>query len=805
MTAQLPEAADPRFDQALACHRQGRLDEAERLYRAVLVGKPEHVDALHLLGVIALQRKRFDAAVQLIGRALKLAPAHAAAQSNLGAALLELGRNEEALASFDRALAALPDYPEALNNRGAALRRLDRHEAALASYERALALKPDYAEAWRNRGHALHDLGRHEAALASYERALALAPGDIEALNRRGNVLLALGRPGAALASYLEALAIRPESAELLNNCGIAETALGRLDDALARYDQALAIAPGYAEALNNRGAALLELRRPDAALASFDRALALRPDYVDALTYRGVALRQLDRYAEALDSLDRALGFDPRHAGALTHRAELLRRLDRHAAAASDFAQLMKLAPQTKYLKGELLHERLHCADWQHYDRDVAEIVAECRAGHLAATPFALLSIAVAPQDQLRAASAFVADRFAAALPALWTGERYRHDRIRLAYLSADFHEHATAYLTAELFETHDRDCFDLTAFSFGPAAASPMRRRLEAAFPRFIDGRFTTDPDAARALRALEIDVAVDLKGFTAGSRPGIMARRPAPVQVSYLGFPGTMAAGFIDYLIADRFVVPEADRRCYTESIVYLPDSYQPNDTKRAIADATPTRAAAGLPETGFVFCCFNNTYKITPPMFDIWMRLLRRVPGSVLWLLAVSPATIHNFRRNALDRGIAAERLIFAPRLPLPEHLARHRLAGLLLDTLPYNAHTSASDALWAGLPVVTCAGDGFAGRVAGSLLHAVGLPELVTASLDECEALALALAQNPERLAALKAKLAQRREISALFDIGRFRRHLEQAYATMHERHQRGQKPESFAVAPRPAA
>ncbi len=297
------------------------------------------------------------------------------------------------------------------------------------------------------------------------------------------------------------------------------------------------------------------------------------------------------------------------------------------------------------------------------------------------------------------------------------------------------------------------------------------------------------------------MEIDIAVDLKGYTGDARPGILAFRPAPVQVSYLGFPGTMGADHIDYILADRFIIPEEQERFYSENVVCLPECYQPNDSKRIIAEVTPTRAQAGLPETGFVFCSFNSNYKITPQIFELWMRLLHQVEGSVLWLLGGSAAAIRNLRREAQARGVDPQRLVFAPRRPLPEHLARHRLADLFLDTLPCNAHTTASDALWAGLPVLTCPGAGFAARVAGSLVQAAGLPELIATDLDAYAALALGLARDAGRLAAIKAKLAGNRFQSPLFKSGRLLGHVERAYEIMWARAERGEAPSGFSVAP----
>jgi protein O-GlcNAc transferase len=402
-------------------------------------------------------------------------------------------------------------------------------------------------------------------------------------------------------------------------------------------------------------------------------------------------------------------------------------------------------------------------------------------------------------PALHLQGAKNLIATRMPTRPAPLWAGTRFRHDRIRIAYVSSDFHEHATAHLIAELIELHDRARFEVIGLSFGIDDGSAVRRRLAQAFDGFLDMPEQSDRAIAAELHAREIDIAVDLKGHTRGSRPEIFAHRPAPIQVSYLGFPGTIGADFLDYVIADPIVLPVSQQPFYTERIVQLPDCYQANDSKRAISAQTPERRAAGLPDAGFVFCCFNNNYKIRRPVFDVWMRLLSEVPGSVLWLLRDTAGVEGNLRREAAARGVDPDRLIFAERCALDVHLARHRLADLFLDTLPYNAHTTASDALWAGLPLVTCQGEAFAGRVAASLLAAVGLPELVTQNLADYEALALRLARDPAMLRSVRDKLAANRSTHPLFDSARFCRHLEAAYLRMWETWQRGEPPQPFRV------
>ncbi|HEX6690242.1 MAG TPA: acetylglucosamine transferase, partial [Burkholderiales bacterium] len=469
------------------------------------------------------------------------------------------------------------------------------------------------------------------------------------------------------------------------------------------------------------------------------------------------------------------------------------------HEEAAASLEQALRLAPNAPYTLSHLVWTEISTCRWAGVEARIDALRSKVREGRVAAEPFIFVAVSADPEEQRLCAARHVREK-APPRPALWQGVRYRHERIRVAYLSADFHEHATAQLAAGLFERHDRARFELTALSYGPDDGSAMRRRLAGAFERFVDVRSRSDEEAARLLRELEVDIAVDLKGHTTGARQAILARRPAPLQASYLGYPGTMGAPYVDYLIADRVVVPEAHQPFYSEKLVYLPDCYQVNDAARPIAPRTPSRADAGLPAEGFVFCCFNNNFKILPPLFAVWMRLLGAVPGSVLWLLEDSAAVKRNLQAAAQAAGVAPGRLVFAPRLPPAEHLARHRLAGLFLDTLPYNAHTTASDALWAGLPLVTCAGSAFAGRVAASLLQAAGLGELATSSLEEYEALALRLARDPGALGELRGRLAAGRTSAPLFDTDRFRRHIEAAYVTMWEAWQRGEPPRHFAVA-----
>jgi predicted O-linked N-acetylglucosamine transferase (SPINDLY family) len=787
------------LEDAVSLHEQGRLAEAAALYRKMLADNPGNADALHLLGVVELQSNNPSAAAELIGRAIGINPRSAIYFSNLGLAFRALGRFDEALACYARALAIRPDYADALNHRGNVLRDLKRFPDALASYARALAVRPDFADALNNHGAALSDLKRFDEALASYDRALALRPDYAEALNNRGAVLSELKRFDEALASYDRALAVQPDHAEVLNNRGNVLSELKRFEDALVSYDRALAILPDYFEAWYNRGAALSELKRFDEALASHDRALSLRPDSADALNNRGNALRDLKRFDDSLASYDAALTVRPDFAEALYNRGNALSGLKRFDEALASYDRALAIRPDYAFLPGWRLFCRMAICDWRGIADDFSRLAEAIESGESASSPSVVLATPLSAAQQKQCAEIFIrANHPPNPLLGKFPGS-YKHDRIRLGYFSADFHNHATAYLMAELFERHDQARFELNAFAFGPPNNDAMRTRLKRSFDRFIEIGAVSDQDAALLARSLEIDIAIDLKGFTEGSRTEIFAMGAAPIQVNYLGYPGTMGAGYIDYLIADPTLIPPEQRRHYAEKIVYLPDCYQVNDAKRMIAGKNFTRNECGLPEKGFVFCCFNNSYKIAPALFDIWMRLLNEVEGSVLWLLEDNASATKNLRAEAQSRGVAPERLVFAKRIDLPRHLARHRAADLFLDTLPYNAHTTASDALWAGLPVLTCLGETFAGRVAASLLHAIGLPELISRDLGAYEARALELAANPEKLQLLRERLSENRLTQALFDTARFTRHIESAYAAMWERHRAGFPPEHIHV------
>jgi predicted O-linked N-acetylglucosamine transferase (SPINDLY family) len=794
--------AQRAFQEAQALERQGRLAEARILCRRALRLQPRYFEALNLAGIIAANSSD----------------------------------PEQALEFFTLAVAQKPASVFAHNNQGNALKALKRYEAAIASYDRALVLDPACALAHNNRGNALCDLGQHAAAVACYDRALALDRSNPTFHYNRGGALLALQQHLDAVRSFDEALTLRTDAPTVHNNRALALLALTDYRAALAGFERAIALAPDYAEAHHNRGLALMSLQNPAAALGSFERALALKADYAEAWYCRGNAQSALGRHEPALESYARAITLDPQHADALnnsgnclyelmryaealacydrslasrpdraevhTNRGNTLRDLGRFVEAVASYDAALALEPRLKFIPGARLISRMHVCDWRGLESSQEQLVAGLERDEPVTEPFTALALLDSPPLQKQAARTWVREKCPASreLPPLTA--HADHDRIRIGYFSQDFRNHPVAVLAAELFELHDRARFEITAFSFAPASEDEMQRRLRPAFDRFLDLCGTPDREVALLARELEIDIAIDLAGFTTNSRMGVLAMRAAPLQVGWLGYLGTTAADYIDYLIADPVIIPPHSQQHYTEKIIYLP-SYQPNDSRRPIAERIFSREELGLPPAGFVFCCFNTSYKISPQTFAGWMRILAEVPASVLWLLG-GTGTQENLRAEAQRRGVDPARLVFGGRLPFAEYLARFRAADLFLDTLPYNAGTTASDALWAGIPVLTCMGQAFAARVAGSLLTALELPELITTSPAHYEQRAIELARDSSRLEALRQKLLANRLTTRLFDTPAVVRSLETAYLEIHRRHQAGLPPDHLHLGFPPA-
>ncbi len=725
------------FAKGLALHQKGDFARAKSFYQQVIARDPKHFDALHLSGVIAMQTGENAEAVALISKALAINPGD-------------------------------PSYGPAFNNRGIAYRTLFRNEAAIDNFDKALELGSAdpavLADINYNRANALKDLRRPQAAIAGYDRVIAHQPQHGEAFYYRGLLQLEIGRIDPAIASLRRAADISPKNYK-------AHAALGMAFAAAHRYG---------------------------GAVEAFRKAVELNPADTASHNNLGISLRAVTKREESLLCFEESLKHDTTNPDTYVNRAATLVEMGRHSEAVADYTKALAFAPDYAFIKGLRLHSKMYICDWSNAGADIAALTADIEAGKAAAPSWPVLALTESLPVQRRAAEIWAERRHPATnvlgpLPAA-----VRRDKIRVGYYSADFLNHATAYLAAGLFEAHDRDRFEVVGFSFGLQAFDEMRTRLFNAFDTFIDVSLGSDRDIAALSRERGIDIAVDLKGYTTGERAGIFAHRAAPVQVNYLGYPGTMGVPYIDYIIADRTVIPREDFSHYAEKVVWLPHSYQVNDDQRRIGERVFSRRHAGLPEEGFVFCCFNNNFKITPEIFAVWMRILARVPGSVLWLLEDNALAAINLRREAAGHGMEPARLVFASRIPAAEHLARQSLAGLFLDTPVYNAHTTASDALWAGLPVLTCPGHAFPARVAASVLRASGLDELIVPSLKDYEEMAVALASDPKRLAQLREKLADPKRLP-LFRTALFTKHIEQAYTRMAERHWAGLAPEHIAV------
>jgi predicted O-linked N-acetylglucosamine transferase (SPINDLY family) len=641
----------------------------------------------------------------------------------------------------------------------------NNHQEAVNYSLKALKIKPDALEVNINCAKALQEIGKHLDSVRYHQKAIFLSPNNHEVWLGCGKSLQSLKRYDEAIAHYDKALSLNPEFAPAWSNKGNALNELRRYDEAITHFDKALSLNPEFAPAWSNKGNVLNELRYYDEAIAHFDRSLSLKPDYAEAWLNKGVSLNELKRYDEAITHFDKALSFN------------------------SDI----------DWTFGDLVHTKMKMCAWSGL-ADLLEMVSKkVMADESVISPLPIIALNDNVLLHKKSSEIYIEKKFPKNL-SLGPIHKYPlKDKIRIGYFSADLRNHPVSFLTSELFELHDKNKFEIIAFSFGADDKSPMRSRLCQAFNQFIDVSNMSDLNIAKLSRDLNINIAVDLGGHTAGGRTGIFSFLAAPIQLSYIGYLGTMGAEYFDYLIADEAILPLDLQKFYSEKIIYLP-CFQVNDRKRTISDKKYTKAELGIPETAFVFCCFNNNYKIMPDTFDRWMKILGNVKGSILFLYAENKWAEENLRKHAESKDINSARLIFGGHLPNDEYLARYRVCDLFLDTFPYNAGTTASDALWAGLPVLTMTGNSFASRIAASLLSAIGLPELITTSQAEYESMAIELAQNPQKLAFIKQKLANNRLTTPLFDTPLFTKNLEAAYIKMHERYRTGLKPDHIYIA-----
>ena len=641
--------------------------------------------------------------------------------------------------------------------------------------------------------------GQMKMAEERFKKILISNPKQADALNLLGMVRAQSGDFQSAIDFMKRAISISPNNPASYFNRGLTLIEMGNPAKALDDFKKAISLNPSYAEAYNGQGNALMDLNHAGAAVESFREALRINPEYADAWNNLGNALSAVKNISESIACYKKATINRPDFVDALANLASAYSEVNELEESFTHYRAALQIDAGVKYLFGDYLHTKFKSAEWFESQEDTERLKVLIDRSMPSVKPFVALGLLDDPPLHKRVAELYVQTRFPLTDTPTAITTRKPGKKIRIGYFSADFRNHATAYLIAEMLEQHDKEVFDIYAFNFTSGPPDEMSARLFAAVTGVVDLTGHSDRSAAQLSRAMGIDIAVDLKGHTEDSRTGIFALRCAPVQVSYLGFPGTMGASYYDYVLADRNVIPPDQSEHYTEHLVYLPHCYQVNDSKRRIADRVFLRSELGVPEGAFVFCCFNSTYKILPQTFDGWMRILHAVEDSVLWLLDHHPLATQNLKKEAQARGIEPHRLVFGPRMPLADHLARHKLADLFIDTLPYNAHTTTSDALWAGLPVLTCMGKSFAARVAGSLLSAMNLPELITNTQADFESKAIEYAKDPVALQKIKLKLLENLPISPLFNAKLFTQHIEQAYQFMHARQQSGLPPGHFAV------
>ena len=706
--------------------------------------------------------------------------------------LLEKKQTNEAMMQCDALLRANPHNALAYYLKGLTLRKHGDLQAAKSSFESALQVDANYVDAHFALGNLLRAMGDMNAAAQAYLKTIALDINHEKAHFNLGLVYHKSGNLKKALNCYDEALEINPSYSDALNNKGSVLKALGNFQGAYKCYSDAATIQPS-ASIYYNIGLVLQMLKRPVDAAEAYICAVKHQPDYSEAWTALGLAFHQSKHFSQAVDAYKKSLSLKPDNHDVWNGLGITYKKMNMLEPAIECFARAVTIKPDFSDALGSLVQNKLHACDWRQIDEVFSAVEASIKQrGKL--VPFNILATPLSAEIQKQCAEQYTAHHFPQMNALTGTHTRYKHPKIRIGYFSADLHNHATAYLMADLFERHDRNRFEIIGFSFGSESRDEMALRVRQAFDAFYDVGNMTDKEIAQLATAKEIDIAVDLKGYTRGARPGIFAYMPAPVQVSYLGYPGTLGAPYIQYLIADRVLIPNDERVHYSEKIAYMPDTYQVNAKRKVLAAHATSRSDHGIPEHAFVFCCFNNNYKITPDVFDIWLRLLREVEDAVLWLFEANPSATVNLKSRAQAEGIAPERLIFAKKVSQEMHLARYYHADLVLDTFHYNAHTTTSDALWVGCPVLTYLGKTFPGRVAGSILLAFGLPELITASPDAYFDLAKQLALDADKLRTIRQKVAAHRDTQALFDIDRYTSHIEQLYQQMHQRHQDGLPP-----------
>jgi len=782
-----PHHVNLQYNLAKVMTELGHKEQALLHYEKVVKLIPNNNEAWLNYGKYLFNQKLFKDSLKCFDKAVELKHDDADSYYNRGLVLSELQRYKDAVKSYEMAIVCKPDFAESYYNRGIVLSELQFFDEALASYKKAVEFKDNYAEAHNNLGFLLFKKKRLDGALASYDKAIKCKSDYPVAYYNRGVVFSELQRFKEALSSYDKAIELKGNFAEAYNNRGNVLKDLKCLDDSLESYDNAIKYQLDFADTYYNRGIVLQELHRFKEALLSYDKAIELKGNYAEAYNNRGNVLKELQRFKEALLSYDKAIELKSNYAEAYNNRGNVLIELKCFNLALKSYEKAVEIKSDYEFLDGTLIHTKMIMCDWRDFENNVSNLTLKISEGKKISPNLPVLALTDSLVLHRKTAEAWINSKhpYNSTLGSIPKYERKQ--KIKLAYYSENFNEHPVSYLIAELFELHNKNNFELIGFNYGSPDSSNMYIRASSAFDKFIDIRHIGDKEVAQVSRDMRIDIAIDLTGVTGNGRVGIFSYRAAPIQLSYLGYLGTIGADYYDYLISDSIIIPVEYQNHYVEKIIYLP-SYQVNDSKREISDKLFNRAELNIPEDGFVYCCFNNNFKITPTTFDGWMRILKAVPSSSLLLLADNKWAGTNLKLEAKKRGIDQSRLVFCGRINRSEYLARFRIADLFLDTLPYNAGTTASDALWAGLPVLTCIGESFASRMAASILNSIELPELITTTQQQYEYEAIELANKPMKLKAITDKLARNKMRSSLFDAIGFTNKIESVYKKIYERY-----------------
>jgi predicted O-linked N-acetylglucosamine transferase (SPINDLY family) len=775
--------------------KNGELAKAIDCFKSVLEINPDFSEMHNNLGVLFQEVSKLSDAKFHFEKALELKPKFKEANNNLGNILKTMGMLQDAKLYYEQAVSIDSSYVEAFDNLGSVDRELGLLEDAINSYKQAFKIQPINSEREYNFGLLLQDLGRYKEAIVCYQKSLDLKPENSNAYNNLGISFKEINNLDASLRSYEKAISIDSKNFHAYNNLGNIFMDLGKTDKAIDYYKKSLDIDPNFAECHNNLGVVLMNLGNVEKSIACFKKALNCNSNYADAFNNLGIASNLLGELGNSLEYYQKAKKINPSMIEVYSNLGNLLSDFDRLEEAEINYSKAFELEPNDFYNAGSLIHTRSKLCIWDNIKNISEALPSKVQKKLRAVQPFPLLAIVDDPKLHKKAAEIYVNHKFPENFDLPKINIYPRSNRIRIGYFSADFRLHPVANLTAELYETHDRAKFEVYAFSFGPDSNDEMNLRIKSGVDHFYDVRSMSHKDVAILSRSLEIDIAIDLGGFTQDTRTGIFAMRAAPIQVNYLGYSSTMGANYIDYIIADSILIPKKMQECYSEKVVYMPNSFMVNDTKKKISKRKFNRKQAELPDSGFVFCCFNNHYKITPTVFACWMRILTQVENSVLWLSDGNTLAVENLKKEATKHGVNESRIIFAPRLELREdHLVRIQLADLFLDTLPYNAHATTSDALQVKLPVLTHIGKSFASRVAASLINSVNLPELIAETQEQYEEMAIGLAKDTEKLKLVREKLKNNLPLSPLYNTPVYVKQLESAYQEMFERSQNGLEP-----------